>query len=766
MAARKKARKFAPTPEQAPAAPPKVNYAVADNFPDQTTPEDKARQSAEAIKQAVGTIVIRLENDAIRRVGQRNLIEKRWIEDLEQIHGEYDEKTYKKLDAAKKSTLFINQTRPKTNACAARLADMLFPTDDKNWGISPTPVPALTQTAQQVADAGAKAAQEANKALEQGDPARAAEITGGFNQVAQVGVQAKAEMDEAKRRASAMQDEIEDQLRECRYNEAARKVIEDACRIGTGVMKGPIANTERSRRGWTKGNDGVFRLGFNEDPRPGYYRVDPWSFFPESDALTIEESESFFERHLMRPNKFRQLAQQPGFDANAIRRVLKQGPSASMPSYLADLRNIKGENTSPSDKVFQVWEYRGPLEVEEMQHLAQFLGREDLMEAVEEWDPLNVIQVVLWFCQGEVLKIGIHHMDSGEPIYSVYNLEKDDASIWGFGIAYLMRDPQKALNAAWRMMMDNSGLASGPQIEIDTEIVEPHDGVWELAPRKVWKRKPGVDKAAIGIRSIQIDNHQAELANIIMLAKQFIDDVTSISTIAVGEQGSHTTQTAQGMAILMNAVNVIFRRFVKHFDDDLTVPVIRRLYDWNMQFSRKDHIKGDMEVDARGTSVLLVRELQSQNLMVLANFTAHPVIGAIIKAAPILRKLVQSMMIRADDVVKTDDEMKQEAAKAQGQQDPEVMKLQLQKAIADAENDTRLQIARLENETARIQYAAANNIKLEQLNVMLQTKQMEIDHKERALATEIAVEAAQPADDKEGSGGTFSNSGASGGSIP
>ena len=41
-------------------------------------------------------------------------------------------------------------------------------------------------------------------------------------------------------------------------------------------------------------------------------------------------------------------------------------------------------------------------------------------------------------------------------------------------------------------------------------------------------------------------------------------------------------RTAMGMAMLMNAVNVVFRRVVKNFDDDMTMPNISRLYDWNM----------------------------------------------------------------------------------------------------------------------------------------------------------------------------------------
>lgn len=728
---------------------------AAPSFPDQQP--DGSDETP--IQMAVKMLVNRLEREADDRVSKRNLVEKRWLTDIEQYHGEYENSVIKELEDAKKSTLFINQTRPKTNSCVARLSDMLFPTDDKNWGIKPTPVPDLTRTAQEAADRAIKAAQEANRALQQGDPTQADAIAQEGNTVAEIGSRLKANMDQARKAADSMSEEIEDQLRECNYAIQARDVIDDTCKIGTGVMKGPVASMERSRRAWKK-DQGGYSLTYQEDNRPAYYRVDPWSFFPDSDARTVDESESFFERHLLRAKDLRRLAKQPGFDPDAIRRLLKQMPSRNLPTYLADLRNITGENQAPTDKLFQVWEYRGPITSEEMVYLAQAMGKDQMAQAYVDPDPLMEIQVVLWFCQGEVLKFGVHHMDSGEPIYSVYNLEKDDSSIWGYGIPYLMRDSQKALNGAWRMMMDNAGLSSGPQIVINTKYVDPADGKWTLGPRKVWLKKGDAPAGSPVFETYEINMHQAELANIIMLAKQFIDDETSISVLAQGEQGAHTTQTAQGMAILMNAVNVVFRRFVKNFDDDMTVPNIRRLYDWNMQFSKKEHIKGDMEIDARGTSVLLVRELQAQNLLVLANMTAHPVLGILLKAAPVLRKLAQSMMIAPDEIVKTDEELKNEAAmmaKQGAQPDMEMEKLKVTQAIAELDAQTKIAVANMERETKLMELAQHSNIDLEKLRAMLALEDKKTASKERIFAAEAAIEASKPQDQPgNGSGGYLS----------
>lgn len=726
----------------------------------------KPQQSASELYLALKAIIGDLQREADDRVQQRINIEKRWLADLRQKHGEYEPKVKAELATAEKSQLFINQTRPKTNTCAARLFDMLFPTDDKNWGIAPTPVPTLTAQAKKAVDAAEKMAEAANAKLAQGDEAGAAQLAEQGNVIAGTKARLEKEMAEAKKRAEAMQDEIEDQLKECEFAASARLVIDDACDIGTGIVKGPVGTMEHSRRSWqkrqdaTEGSAAVYELTFEDDTRPAYYWVDPWSFFPASDARNMMESDSTYERHILTEKGMRRLAKMPGFDKDAIRRLLRDGAKEAIPTYLSDIRAIKGEQALPTETRFIAWEYRGPLTADKLMQVCSCLGTEQakgIANLYPDPDPLIEIQVVMWFCQGELLKFGIGHLDSAESVYSVYNLEKDPASIWGFGIPYLMRDSQKALNAAWRMMMDNAGLSSGPQIEIDPQVIKPADGTYSLYPRKVWLRQTTALANKPGLITYDIPSHQDELAAIIMLAKQFIDDETSISVLAQGEQGAHTTQTAQGMAILMNGINVVFRRFVKNFDDQFTVPCIRRLYDWNMQFSKRDDIKGDFDVDARGTSVLLVRELQSQNLLVLAGFTAHPVLGMLLKGANVLRKLSQSMMIAPDDIILTDDEIEAQAKKLASQGNPEDAKLAMQAKIAADNNKTKLDIAQLENETARIKFAEDHNMSLEKLNAMLQGMRMQTDSKERIFAAEAAVEATRPAD--EGSGGYISGGG-------
>lgn len=716
--------------------------------PNTQTQQDQADPAGTAknISHRIEMILDRLQREFDRRYSDRTQLEQRWLKDLRQYHGKYEDDVQSDLNAGKRSTVFANATRSKTNTGQARLADMLFPTDDRNWGIQPTPVPELTDQAEKAAQKAIDLKEQAKETPEGPDQDEAMEIA---DQAEAAAGELQAQLDEAKDRAKAMELEIDDQLKACNYEAQCRDSMSDLWRLGTAIMKGPILDARQKNHwarkpivatdGGVETNDWV--LQGKDDKRPAYRRVDPWHFFPDMDALSMPDCDSFFERRMMTKSALRKLAKQPAFDKDAIRALLMENPRESTPSYVAELRSITGTQHDTSTDRYQILEYLGPLEPEELEALALITDQADLLDEDGRIDPLLEIYATIWFSQGNLLKFGIHPLDSNESLYSVTVLEKDDASIFGFGLPYIIRDSQAALNGGWRMMMDNGGLSSGPQIVVNPTVVEPEDGNWTLLPRKVWIRKQGPQVPGVpAFETYEISSHQNELANIITMSREMIDDESNIPVFASGEQGTHTTKTMGGMNLLMNALNIVFRRIVKNWDDDMTVPNIRRAFDWNMQFSTKEHIKGDMEIDARGTSVLLVREIQSQNLMMMVtNFTANPLLSELLKVPALLRRLVQAHMLPADEIVFTDDELKQLAATKETPPDPEVMKRENEMNLANMDRETKLMLADFERETALIALAAKHNITLDQLQTRIAEGREARDSKERQFAAEVAV---------------------------
>jgi hypothetical protein len=211
------------------------------------------------------------------------------------------------------------------------------------------------------------------------------------------------------------------------------------------------------------------------------------------------------------------------------------------------------------------------------------------------------------------------------------------------------------------------------------------------------------------------------------------------------------------MAILQNASNIVFRAIVKNFDDGIITPTMRRLYDWNMQFTKRDEIKGDMQVDARGTSVLLVKEVQASNLMVIiSGLMANPTFAMMIKPYEAITKLFQSMMIKPADLLITEEEY-EEAIQAQAQaeaeaaangaQDPATItaqaRIQSAEITAASRNESDLisfEIEKIRQQTALISLAEHSNLTLEDLRNRLNLKAIEQEGKERMMAAEIGAE--------------------------
>jgi len=197
-------------------------------------------------------------------------------------------------------------------------------------------------------------------------------------------------------------------------------------------------------------------------------------------------------------------------------------------------------------------------------------------------------------------------------------------------------------------------------------------------------------------------------------AMMLADEVAGMPAFAQGEQGTGVTKTAQGMAILTSAGNIVFRKIVKQFDDDVPETLIRRFFDWNMQFSPREEIKGDHKVIARGSSVLMVREMQAQNLIAMADrYGGHPVFGPMLRdnGLPLLRRIMQAHMLKADEIILTDDEFKKmlddmaaQAAEAEGDGGAEQRRMEIETRKieqADAELDAKVGMANATNEMAK-----------------------------------------------------------------
>ena len=648
-----------------------------------------------------------LQELAAEQARRRRSIEERWYRDTRQYYGHYDEGTEKRLAETKgASRLFVNLTRPKTRVMRSRLADILFPSDEANWSVEATPVPDIEGVAEEEIERGGMEA------------ARAA----------------------AEERAKAMSELVADQLEECGYAEVGRRVVEQACKLGTGVCKGPFARSAEKSE-WVESESGWF-MRRTPATAPAFEFVDVWNFLPDMDAESVEDCEFVFEIHRMTKRKLRRLARVPGFLGEEIRSLLLEQPQGGeLAEGMRDLRLI-GEHALEDGETRRYWvlEYHGPVPAGRLRALARRHGDAEVAASLEADDPLDMTEAVIWCCQGRVLRYGVHHLDSEAPLYSVYRLDPADGGLFGHGIPAQMRDPQSALNAAWRMCMENGGLSGVPMFVVDRASIQPAEGGWEIAPRKVWYREGSGDRA--GIEAVRIDGNTDNLVRIIEYASRFCDDETNLPLIAQGDQGAQVAQTAHGMSLLVNAVNIVFRNAARAFDAEFTLPNIRRLYEWNMQFG-PDAVKGDMRVKARGSSVLMLRELQAQNLLMILNLAAsNPLLSDMVRVPQLARRLFAALQVPGGEAVLSDEELGElaRARAEQGGSDPELeAKLQLERARVQGQ----LQLAEMHKQTEILRLAAQQETTVARIQADLEKARLTTGSKERLTAAEFAVKERQ-----------------------
>ena len=474
-----------------------------------------------------------------------------------------------------RSTVFLNITGPYVDGAAARMADMLLPTDDQPWSIAPTPFPDMP-----------------------GVPAES------FEQLEAM----------AREKAEAAQRRINDWLVECQWHGEVRKVIEDAARLGTGVLKGPTPRRKKYQS-IERVEDGSTVLKIEHEIAPQSRRVNPWNLYPDPACGTnIHNGNYLLERDYITARQLRDLMGVNGYLDDQIREALNEGPSRREVEIGAD-----GPAIAEGDK-FEIWYYHGHLTPDDLEVAGCSLD-DDLKEDDK------VIPATVTMVNDRIIKAAVSHLESGDFPYDVLPWRQRDGMPWGIGVGKQINVPQRMLNAATRNLMDNSGLSSGPQTVMRRGAIVPADSRWELTPRKLWFLNEGadVDDVRKALFSFDIPSMQNELMGIIQFALRMAEEVTGLPQIMQGQQGG-APDTATGMQIVNNNANTVLRRLAKNFDDYITEPHIRRYYEWLMLYGDEGE-KGDYTVDARGSSALVERDIQHQAILQMGEMTLNPAFG-------------------------------------------------------------------------------------------------------------------------------------------
>ena len=624
-------------------------------------PEDikKARKEQEEanfnISAAVQFVLTKYE----RAKTARHITEDRWLASYQDYRGIVN--TSRNMRTDEKSQVFIKIPKTKTLAAYGQIIEILYGAKKFPIGISPTERPEGVAEFAHIGKDTGEGDVPTEPSIElgfPGDGTRENEIEppmhflGGlrdkFRQGLEKFVPGPAPTDEpqvspAKYAARQMEKTIKDQLTETKAAIELRKAVFDACLYGTGIIKGPFSVKEIVPR-WVISSDDEGGLSKEYNPQtktvPVIEHVSVWDAFPEAAGTDMDDLDHMIQRHRLTKTKLRKLRKLPYFNIGAINEVILQGPNYTKQHYEDQLRHDQNDSEEEHNR-FEVIEYWGPFDAEDAVEIG--------LENIEDLTSLDELQVNIWVCNGQLLRMVVNPFEPTHIPYLAFPYERDPHEFFGVGVPENMADSTIIMNGHMRMAIDNLALSGNLVFDIDETSLVPGQPM-DIYPGKIFRRQAGSPGAAI--HSIKFQSTTNE--NLMMFDKlrQLADEETGIPSYSHGQtKVQSTTRTAAGMSMLMGAAALNIKTVVKNIDDYMLIPLGEGLYHWNMQFNDDIRIQGDLKVKAMGTEALMQKEVRSQRLKDFIQFTANPMTAPFVNVGFVMKEYAISNDLDPEEAI-------------------------------------------------------------------------------------------------------------------
>lgn len=544
-----------------------------------------------------------------------------------------------------KSTAFVRLTSRYVDAGAAKIGEITQPIDDKAFSLTATPVPDLIKgkdDLRTLTDGGvpvmrdqtpdevqaAQPQQPGMMAPPQLAPAAPpAQVPVTVADVAQHG------LDTASDAAKKAETRIYDWMIEYGHAAQMRKVTFDAARIGTGCLKGPVPDVSRATSISKVGAD--ITLQIEEKIVPVARWVDVWNLFPD-DACgeDIHDGSYILERDFLSSAKLKGLKRKPGYIADAIDAVVKEGPGKC---YTEGVN--PGERTDR--KRFEIWYYYGEITLDELgmtnpeEAVAVAQSRLAIAKAKapEGTEPAPIetsVFAIITMVNDTVIRAVVNPLESGSFPYHVVNWRRRAGHWAGVGVGEQVKLPQRSINAATRALFNNAGQSAGAITVIDRACIESPDGNWVMTPGKTLFKnaEATMDDVKKAFAFFTVPNMTPQLMSIIEYAFKLAEESTNIPLISQGQSGSTTPDTFGAAQLQNNNANQLLRDVGFAFADSITNPLVAQFYEWLLlDPDVPDEEKGDFKVNCNASIAMIERAIQDQTVAQMGSLIANPAFG-------------------------------------------------------------------------------------------------------------------------------------------
>jgi hypothetical protein len=591
---------------------------------------------------------------------------------MRQRNGEYEADKLNAIRNQGGSEVYMMLTEVKCRAAESWLRDILLDTGSPPWDLSPTPIPDLPPDASaELQNAFAEEVMAVIQATgEAPSKGQLLELKEVVSQQYRFKVLQAAQM-----RVDKMKIKIEDQFTQGGWPEAFNEFITDLVTFPCAFVKGPVVRRQR-HLSWTKGPDGKTIVEAGERLAPEFERVSPFNIYPEPGITRINDG-YLFEHHKLSRSALSDLIGVPGYDDQAIRKVLEVGPGQSWVAETIESEREEEERKfytemRPTD-MFDALEFWGKVSGKMLRDWG--MSDADAPDEAQEYD------ANIWLVGNYVIKAILNYDPLGEKPYAKTSFIKTPGSFWGRGIPEIIEDLQNICNAAARALVNNMGIASGPQVEVNLERIPPNEDITQLHPWKIWQvLNDPLGGSAPAVRFNQPNDNANTLMAVYERFSRLADDHSGIPSYIYGDVDvKGAGRTASGLSMLMGSAGKGIRQVVMHIDNDITMPIVERQFIYNMRYDADESIKGDAQVIPRGAVNLAVKETVNMRRVEFLNATGNEIDMGIIGKdgrAAILREVAKGLQMPVDEIVPSRERLgitqrSQAAAQATAPQQPQ-----------------------------------------------------------------------------------------------
>ena len=582
-----------------------------------------------------------------------------------------------------RSTVFVNITRPYTNAGTARIADILFPASRLPFEIEATPVSEMDAIRELLAE----------------HP----ELTESAMAIPELGMRLVRTPEENKVAVEGADRQVRDWLTECDWAGVGREQIEEAGKLGIGVVKAPFSKRQElspdveqfinmlpmTAPDPLSGETAQRKLENQLRYRPVAECVRPENCYPDFPhcGTDIQNGRFFFERVPETSERdLRELMEDDSYFPEQIQACLDEGP-----------KNEKGEPKDKSGKKkhsFDLWIRTGDIRLSDLEEALEDDCRERLCGNDSRSGPIAFLSVEM--CNDRIIRIVEPMLRKKVFPYWLFKWEPREGSWDGIGIVEAIETPQRGLNAAVRALMDNMGFAVGPQILYLAGKIEPVEGdAHKLHAYKWWQVLQDasgldpVDDAKKAISLLEFPSYLPDIMPIIQYWLKMAEDTTGLPLLLQGQSSTDAVGVSNQM---MNNTTTNLRLIIKRWDDKVCKPQVACFYDWSQDYG-PDSIKGDAKVKAMGSSALIQKEIQQQATLQFLDRSVQPVFG--ISPKKLAAMYFEGHQMDAEMLQLTPEEEQQLQAAAE-QPDPKVEVAQLETQATKYVADVRAEMDKLE----------------------------------------------------------------------